>query len=282
MAVATMREMLEAGVHFGHQTRYWDPRMSPYIFGERNKIHIINLEKTLPLYIEASNFVGRMAANGGTILFVGTKPSAQETIRREAIRCAMPYVDRRWLGGMLTNFRTVKQSVRRLKELELMMQDGSLGRLTKKEGLSLQRELGKLERSLGGIKDMDGLPDVLFIVDVGYEKIAVSEAVKLGIPVVGVVDTNNSPGGVDYVIPGNDDAIRSIQLYVQGAAEAIIQGREAAQLSVQAGAASGAAERPDPLREADAEHPASEQLTPELVTSPGANSEAQAVGVNKQ
>lgn len=244
MAVATMREMLEAGVHFGHQTRYWDPRMSPYIFGERNKIHIINLEKTLPLYVEATNFIGRMAANGGTILFVGTKPSAQETIRREAIRCAMPYVDRRWLGGMLTNFRTVKQSVRRLKELEAMMHDGTLGRLTKKEGLSLQRELSKLEHSLGGIKDMDGLPDVLFIIDVGYEKIAVSEAVKLGIPVAGVVDTNNSPEGVDYVIPGNDDAIRSIQLYVQGAADAIIQGREAARLSVQSGPASAAVERP--------------------------------------
>lgn len=242
MAVATMREMLEAGVHFGHQTRYWDPRMSPYIFGERNKIHIINLEKTLPLYIEAINFVGRMAANGGTVLFVGTKPSAQEVIPREAKRCAMPYVDRRWLGGMLTNFRTVKQSVRRLKELEAMMQDGTLGRLTKKEGLSLQRELAKLEHNLGGIKDMDAIPDVLFIVDVGHEKIAVSEAVKLGIPVVGVVDTNNSPIGVDYVIPGNDDAIRSIQLYVEGAAEAIIQGREAAQLAVQPDAVEGAEE----------------------------------------
>ncbi|MGF1613307.1 MAG: 30S ribosomal protein S2 [Gammaproteobacteria bacterium] len=242
MAVATMREMLEAGVHFGHQTRYWDPRMSPYIFGERNKIHIINLEKTLPLYIEATNFVGRMAANGGTVLFVGTKPSAQEVMRREAKRCAMPYVDRRWLGGMLTNFRTVKQSVRRLKELEAMMQDGTLGRLTKKEGLSLQRELAKLEHNLGGIKDMDAIPDVLFIVDVGHEKIAVSEAVKLGIPVVGVVDSNNSPVGVDYVIPGNDDAIRSIQLYVEGAAEAIIQGRVAAQLAVQPGSVEGAEE----------------------------------------
>lgn len=273
MAVATMREMLEAGVHFGHQTRYWDPRMSPYIFGERNKIHIINLEKTLPLYIEASNFVGRMAASGGTILFVGTKPSAQEIIRREAIRCAMPYVDRRWLGGMLTNFRTVKQSVRRLKELEVMMQDGSLGRLTKKEGLSLQRELGKLARSLGGIKDMDGLPDVLFIVDVGYEKIAVSEAVKLGIPVVGVVDTNNSPEGVDYVIPGNDDAIRSIRLYIEGAAEAIIQGREAAQISVQSGAASGAGQRPAPVPEAGTESAAAAPIPHEPMTFPGPRAE---------
>jgi small subunit ribosomal protein S2 len=274
MAVATMREMLEAGVHFGHQTRYWDPRMSPYIFGERNKIHIINLEKTLPLYVEATNFIGRMAANGGTILFVGTKPSAQEIIRREAIRCVMPYVDRRWLGGMLTNFRTVKQSVKRLKELEAMMQDGTLGRLTKKEGLSLQRELGKLERSLGGIKGMDGLPDVLFIVDVGYEKIAVSEAVKLAIPVVGVVDTNNSPEGVDYVIPGNDDAIRSIQLYVQGAADAIIHGREAAQISVQATPAGGTAERPAELRESNAGNAMPEQAPHEPVTPPAATAEA--------
>jgi small subunit ribosomal protein S2 len=235
MPVATMREMLEAGVHFGHQTRYWDPKMVPYIFGERNKIHIINLEKTLPLYTDAINFVGRMAANGGTILFVGTKPSAQETIRREASRCGMPYVDRRWLGGMLTNFRTVKQSVNRLKDLEAMVHDGTLDRLTKREGLSVQRELRKLERSLGGIKDMDGLPDVLFIIDVGHERIAVGEAIKLGIPVVGVVDSNNSPDGVDYVIPGNDDAIRAIELYVRGAADAIIEGREAAQLAIQSG-----------------------------------------------
>lgn len=235
MPVATMREMLEAGVHFGHQTRYWDPKMAPYMFGERNKIHIINLEKTLPLYTDAINFVGRMAANGGTILFVGTKPSAQETIRREASRCGMPYVDRRWLGGMLTNFRTVKQSVNRLKDLETMVHDGTLDRLTKREGLSVQRELRKLERSLGGIKDMDGLPDVLFIIDVGHERIAVGEALKLGIPVVGVVDSNNSPDGVDYVIPGNDDAIRAIELYVRGAADAIIEGREAAQLAIQSG-----------------------------------------------
>ena len=278
MAVATMREMLEAGVHFGHQTRYWDPRMSPYIFGARNKIHIINLEKTLPLYIEAINFIGRMAANGGTILFVGTKPSAQEIILREAARCTMPYVDRRWLGGMLTNFRTVKQSVKRLKELEGMMQDGTLGRLTKKEGLSLQRELGKLERSLGGIKDMDGLPDVLFIVDVGYEKIAVSEAVKLGIPVVGVVDTNNSPEGVDYVIPGNDDAIRSIQLYVQGAVDAIIQGREAAQISVQGGPVGSAAEKPVEMSESIAEGPASQPMPHESAASPAASAQKMATG----
>lgn len=253
MPVATMREMLEAGVHFGHQTRYWDPRMAPYIFGERNRIHIINLEKTLPLYVEAINFIGRMAANGGTILFVGTKQPAQESIQREASRCGMPYVDRRWLGGMLTNFRTVKQSVRRLKELEGMMQDGTLERLTKKEGIGLQRELSKLERSLGGIKTMEGLPDVLFIVDVGHEKIAVSEAVKLGIPVVGVVDTNNNPEGVDYVIPGNDDAIRSIELYVRGAANAIIEGREAAQLAVSPSAEPRAMEQPSAHGESAAE-----------------------------
>ena len=232
MTDVSMRDMLEAGVHFGHQTRYWSPKMLPYIFGERNKIHIINLEKTLPLYIEASGFVQRMAATRGTVLFVGTKRAAEETIRTEARRCGMPYVDQRWLGGMLTNFRTVKQSIRRLKELEEMMIDGSLERVSKKEGLSRARELDKLERSLGGIKDMEGLPDVLFVVDVGYEKIAVSEAVKLGIPVVGIVDTNHSPDGVDYVIPGNDDAIRAIQLYVKGAADAVLEGRLSAQLSV--------------------------------------------------
>ena len=231
MAQVTMREMLEAGVHFGHQTRYWNPKMAPYIFGERNKIHIINLEKTLPLYSDAVNFVGRMAANGGTVLFVGTKRSAQETIRKEATRCGMPYVDRRWLGGMLTNFKTVKESIRRLKELTAMSEDGTFSRISKKEALSIQRDIGKLERSLGGIKDMDGVPDVLFVIDVGYEKIAVREAVKLGVPVVAVVDTNNEPDGVDYLIPGNDDAIRSIQLYVSGAADAIIEGRQAARAS---------------------------------------------------
>ena len=232
MTDVSMRDMLEAGVHFGHQTRYWSPKMLPYIFGERNKIHIINLEKTLPLYKEASGFVQRMAANRGTVLFVGTKRAAEETIRAEARRCGMPYVDQRWLGGMLTNFRTVKQSIYRLKELEEMMIDGSLERVSKKEGLSRSRELEKLERSLGGIKDMEGLPDVLFVVDVGHEKIAVSEAVKLGIPVVGIVDTNHTPDGVDYVIPGNDDAIRAIQLYVKGAADAVLEGRLSAQLAV--------------------------------------------------
>lgn len=233
MSTVTMREMLEAGVHFGHQTRFWNPKMAPYIFGERNKIHIVNLETSLPLYNDASNFLGRMAANRGTILFVGTKRAAEEVVAREAQRCGMPYVDRRWLGGMLTNFGTVKKSVKRLKELEELIEAGGLDRVSKKEGLSLQRELAKLERSLGGIKNMDSLPDVMFIVDVGHEKIAVREAVKLGIPVVGVVDTNNDPDGVDYVIPGNDDSIRAIELYVRGAADAILESRQAAQLQME-------------------------------------------------
>ena len=240
MAAVSMRDMLEAGVHFGHQTRFWNPKMRPYIFGERNKIHIIDLEKSLPLYNDALNFLGRMAANVGTILFVGTKRAAQECIAAEAQRCAMPYVNRRWLGGMLTNYRTVKQSIKRLKDLETLIEEGGLDRVSKKEGLSLQRELAKLERGLGGIKNMDGIPDVLFIIDVGHEKIAVAEAVTLGIPVVAVVDTNNLPDGVDYIIPGNDDAIRSIELYVAGAATAILEGRESAQLQVAAAVGPGA------------------------------------------
>jgi small subunit ribosomal protein S2 len=225
MSNVSMRQMLEAGVHFGHQTRYWNPKMAPYIFGQRSKIHIINLEKALPLYNDAMNFIGSLAANKGVILFVATKRSAQEITEDEAKRCGMPYVNHRWLGGMLTNFKTVKQSIKRLKEIETMAQDGSLERMNKKEGLLLMRELTKLEHSLGGIKNMNGLPDALFVIDVGYEKIAVSEAVKLGIPVIGVVDTNNKPDGVDYMIPGNDDAIRAIQLYAQGAADAVIEGR---------------------------------------------------------
>ena len=232
MAAVTMREMLEAGVHFGHQTRFWNPRMAPYIFGERNKIHIVNLEKSLPLYEESVNFLRRMAANRGTILFVGTKRAAQAVVAREAARCGMPYVDRRWLGGMLTNFRTVKNSIKRLKDYEAVVDEGGLDRLSKKEGLSVQREASKLKRSLGGIRDMDGIPDAIFIIDVGHEKIAVAEAVKLSIPVVGVVDTNNTPEGVDYVIPGNDDAIRSIELYLRGAADAVIEGRMSAQLPI--------------------------------------------------
>ena len=232
MAEITMRDMLEAGVHFGHQTRFWNPRMAPYIFGERNKIHIINLEKSLPLYSESVNFLRRMAANRGTILFVGTKRAAQAVVAREAGRCGMPYVDRRWLGGMLTNFRTVRNSIKRLKEYEALIDEGGLDRLSKKEGLSVQREAAKLKRSLGGIRDMDGIPDAIFIIDVGHEKIAVDEAVKLSIPVVGVVDTNNTPEGVDYVIPGNDDATRSIELYLHGAADAVMEGRMSAQLPV--------------------------------------------------
>ncbi|GIX26600.1 30S ribosomal protein S2 [Pelomicrobium sp. G1] len=221
----TMRQMLEAGVHFGHQTRFWNPKMAPYIFGHRNRIHIINLEKTLPLYLEATAYVRRLAANKGTILFVGTKRQAREIVREEAIRCGSPYVDYRWLGGMLTNFKTVKQSVKRLRELEAMVEDGSMERLPKKEALRLKRELDKLERSLGGIKDMNALPDALFVVDVGFHKIAVSEANKLGIPVVAVVDTNHSPEGITYVIPGNDDSARAIRLYARGIADAVLEGR---------------------------------------------------------
>ncbi|MCG5500060.1 30S ribosomal protein S2 [Ectothiorhodospira lacustris] len=224
MPNVTMRQMLEAGVHFGHQTRYWNPKMDQYIFGHRNKIHIINLEKTLPLFNDAMNYLGKMSANGGKIMFVGTKRSARDLVAEHAQRCKMPYVNHRWLGGMLTNFKTVRESIRRLKELETMKEDGTLNRLSKKEALMRTREMEKLERSLGGIKDMPGLPDAMFVIDVGYERIAISEARKLGIPVVAVVDSNNSPEGVDYVIPGNDDAMRAIQLYLAAAAEAVTDG----------------------------------------------------------
>lgn len=228
MAKVTMRQMLEAGVHFGHQTRYWNPKMAPYIFGARSKIHIINLEKTVPLYNDAINFIGSLASNGGSVLFVGTKRSARETIKEHATRAGMPFVNHRWLGGMLTNFKTVKQSIKRLQDLETMSEDGSFDRLGKKEVLMLRREMEKLERSLGGIKDMKGLPDAMFVVDVGHERIAIREAVKLKIPVIAVVDTNNAPEGVDYVIPGNDDAIRAVQLYSAGVADAILEGRASA------------------------------------------------------
>jgi small subunit ribosomal protein S2 len=228
MSQVTMRQMLEAGVHFGHQTRFWNPKMAPYIFGERNKIHIVNLEKTLPLFIEATNFLGNLAAKKGKVLFVGTKRAARDSVKEHAERAGMPYVNHRWLGGMLTNFNTVKGSIRRLKELETMAADGSFAKLSKKEGLMLTREQEKLDRSLGGIKDMNGLPDAVVIIDVGHEKIAVSEARKLGIPVVGIVDTNTNPDGVEYVIPGNDDAMRAIQLYVRGVADAIVESRSAA------------------------------------------------------
>lgn len=225
MSTVTMRQMLEAGVHFGHQTRYWCPKMAPYIFGERNKIHIVNLEYSLPMLQDSMNFLGKLAANGGNVMFVGTKRSARDNIREEATRCGMPFVNQRWLGGMLTNFKTVKQSIKRLKDLEGMESDGTFEKLSKKEILMRRRELEKLERGLGGIKNMNGLPDALFVVDVGYEKIAITEAKKLGIPVVGVVDTNNSPEGIDYVIPGNDDAIKAIQLYVTAMADAIVEGK---------------------------------------------------------
>jgi small subunit ribosomal protein S2 len=221
-----MREMLEAGVHFGHQTRYWNPRMAPFLYGQRNKIHIINLEKTLPLFNDALNFVGRLAARKGTILFVGTKRAAQQIVQEEAARCGMPFVNRRWLGGLLTNWKTVRQSINRLKDLEAMESEGGLERMSKKEVLRHRRELEKLQRSLAGIKDMKGLPDALFVIDVGYEDIAIKEAKKLSIPVIAIVDSNNSPDGVDYIIPGNDDAIRSIRLYAKGIADAIVEGRQ--------------------------------------------------------
>lgn len=219
----TMRNMLEAGVHFGHQTRFWNPKMAEYIFGARSKIHIINLEKSLPLFRDAIDVVRAIAAKGGKILFVGTKRSAQDIIREEAERCGMPYVDHRWLGGMLTNYKTVRQSIKRLKDLEVKAQDGSFAKLSKKEALNQARELEKLEYSLGGIKNIGGLPDALFVIDVGYERIAITEANKLKIPVIGIVDTNNSPDGVDFMVPGNDDALRAIRFYASTLADVIIE-----------------------------------------------------------
>jgi small subunit ribosomal protein S2 len=227
MANVTMRELLEAGAHFGHRTRYWNPKMESYIFGARNKIHIINLEQTLPLLKDACNFAGRLAANGGKILFVGTKRAARDAVETEAQRCGMPYVSQRWLGGTLTNFKTIKASIKRLMDMEKSVEDGTINRLPKKEQLGIQRDIEKLTRSLGGIKEMQSLPDCLFVIDVGYEKIAVSEAKKLGIPVVAVVDTNNSPEGIDCVIPGNDDATRAIKAYAQSIADAVIEARGA-------------------------------------------------------
>jgi small subunit ribosomal protein S2 len=219
----TMRQMLEAGVHFGHQTRFWNPKMAPFIFGHRNKIHIVNLEKSLPMFQDAQKFARQLAANKGNVLFVGTKRAARDIVREEAQRAGMPYVDNRWLGGMLTNFKTVKQSIKRLNDLEVSLAEP--GRLSKKETLTVQREVDKLNRSLGGIREMGGLPDALFIIDVGYQKGAVVEAKKLGIPVIGVVDTNNSPEGVDYIVPGNDDSARAIRLYARGMADAVLEGR---------------------------------------------------------
>lgn len=261
MPKVTMRQMLEAGVHFGHQTRYWNPKMAPYIFGDRNKIHIINLEQTLPMFNDAMNFVGKMAARGGKIMFVGTKRSAREAVREAAQACKMPYVNHRWLGGMLTNFKTVKQSIRRLKDLEKMAEDGSMERLNKKEALMTTREMEKLERSLGGIKDMKGLPDAIFVIDVGYEDIAVQEAKKLGIPVIGVVDSNNPLTNIDYVIPGNDDAIRAIQLYTMAASDAIKEGHASAAVPGQREAAA-----PAPKKEEAA--PAAQQSAPPAAPAP--------------
>ncbi|MGB4497442.1 MAG: 30S ribosomal protein S2 [Methylococcaceae bacterium] len=228
MAAVTMREMLEAGVHFGHQTRYWNPKMANYLFGARSKIHIIDLDKTLPLFNDAMNYLGQVAANKGTILFVGTKKAARKVVAEQAALAGMPYVNHRWLGGMLTNFKTIKKSIARLKELEALKADGTLyHRFGKKEALGMERELEKLERSLGGIKDMKGTPDVIFVLDVGYEKNAIAEAIKLGIPVVGVVDSNNSPDNVDYIIPGNDDSIRAIKLYCETATSSILDAKNA-------------------------------------------------------
>ena len=226
MTNVSMKELLEAGVHFGHQKRYWNPKMSKFIFGVRNNIHIINLEETLPALNAAAEFVNDLVQKNNKVLFVGTKRSAGKVIKEEAERCGMPYVDKRWLGGMLTNYKTIRQSIRRLRDLEMLATDGTFEKLTKKEALSLQRDLDKLEASLGGIKDMGGLPDAIFVVDVDYENIAITEARKLGIPVIGIVDTNSSPDGIDYVIPGNDDAIRSIKLFVSSLADAAISGKE--------------------------------------------------------
>ena len=227
MAV-TMRQMLEAGVHFGHQTRFWNPKMAPYIFGHRNKIHIVNLEKTVVMFNDAMKEVRKISSKKGTVLFVATKRQAREIIREEAQRCGSPFVDHRWLGGMLTNFKTVQLSIKRLRELEAMIEDGSIDKVSKKEGLMFRRELEKLDRSLGGIKDLQGLPSAIFVIDVGYQKGTVTEAQKLGIPVIGVVDTNHSPLGVDFVIPGNDDSSQAIRLYARGVADAVLEGREQA------------------------------------------------------
>jgi small subunit ribosomal protein S2 len=225
MAAVTMRQMLEAGVHFGHQTRFWNPKMAPYIFGHRNKIHIINLEKSLPMYNDALKYARQLAANRGTILFVGTKRQSRDTIAVEAARAGMPFVNTRWLGGMLTNFKTLKTSIKKLKDMEAAIESGEVEKMSKKEALMFDREMTKLQKSIGGVKDMGGIPDAVFVIDVGYHKIAVTEAKKLGVPVIAVVDTNHSPEGVDYVIPGNDDASKAVALYAQGVADAILEGR---------------------------------------------------------
>ena len=234
----TMREMLEAGVHFGHQTRFWNPKMAPYIYGHRNKIHIINLEKTQPLFTDALKFVRQLSARRGTVLMIGTKRQARDVIASEAQRCGMPYVDQRWLGGMLTNFKTVKASLKKLKEMQAQKEAG-IEQMIKKEGLLFERELGKLEKDIGGIQDMNALPDAMFVIDVGYHKIAVAEAQKLGIPVVAVVDTNHSPVGIDYVIPGNDDSAKAVALYARAVADAVIEGKDSAASDVAQAARAG-------------------------------------------
>ena len=247
----TMRQMLEAGVHFGHQTRYWDPKMAPYIFGDRNKIHIINLEKTLPMFEETIKYVKTLAANKGRILFVATKRQAREIIKEEAIRADCANVNHRWLGGMLTNFKTVKQSIKRLNELQLSLEDGSIDKITKKEALGIKKEYDKLERSIGGIKNMNSLPDAIFVIDVGYESGAVVEATKLGIPIMGVVDTNNSIDDIAYVIPGNDDSSRAIRLYARGIADAVLEGKKNAIDELAKMVKEEAAEKDEPTTETD-------------------------------
>jgi small subunit ribosomal protein S2 len=235
----TMREMLEAGVHFGHQTRFWNPKMAPYIYGHRNKIHIINLEKTLPKFEEAMKFVRQLAAKRGTILMVGTKRQARDVINMEAHRAGQPFVDQRWLGGMLTNFKTVKGSLKKLKDAQATKENGGLESMSKKEALMFERELAKLEKDIGGIQDMGALPDALFVIDVGYHKIAIAEAIKLGIPIIGVVDTNHSPIGIDYVIPGNDDSAKAVALYAKAVADAVLEGKSNAVNDVVTAVAAG-------------------------------------------
>ena len=274
MATVTMRQMLEAGVHFGHQTRYWSPKMAPYIYGERNNIHIFNLESSLPALNDAANFLGKIASKNGRVLFVGTKRAARDAIKDAAVECNMPYVNRRWSGGMMTNFKTVKVSVKRLLELEAMQADGGFDRLSKKEALGLTREHDKLEKSMGGIKHMERLPDALFVIDVGHERIAIAEAKKLGIPVVAVVDSNNTPEGVDYVVPGNDDAIRAIQLYANAISGAVTDGKRASgnmQEEAVAASEAKAAEEPVPAAQATpAEEPPAEETPAEAAPAQAA------------
>lgn len=283
MSNVSMRQMLEAGVHFGHQTRYWSPKMRPFIFGERNKIHIINLEETLPLFEDAMNYLGQVVANGGQIMMVGTKRSASKLVKAAAERAGVPYVNHRWLGGMLTNHKTVKNSIRRLKDLDTQLVEGSMQKLSKKESLVLERERQKLERSLGGIKNMQGLPDVLFVVDVKQEYIAVSEANKLGIPVVAVVDTNCSPDGIDYLIPGNDDSIKAIQLYVEQVADTVLEARQAAQLNVPAAKGdSEYVEVAEEVAEQLAEAPAVEEAPKEAAAAPKEEAKQEAPAEEKK